>query len=94
MNGFTKQATSKICLILNELGNALKGRLPSSTVEFALNYIPHNEFGLAFETLCDYIDEFNVEITNDEYQSILHIANLIDYNDSYNRMRNLCSHVI
>ncbi len=89
-----KQTTSKICLMLTELGNTLKGRLPSSMVEFALNYIQYNEFGLAFETLCDYIDEFNVKITNDEYQSILYIANLTDYNDSYNRVKNLHSHVI
>lgn len=80
--------------MLTELGNALKGRLPSSMVEFALDYIQHNEFELAFETLCDHIGEFNVKITNDEYQIILYIANITDYNDSYNRVRDLNSHVI
>ena len=79
----------EITLILITLGSSLKGRLPSDVVDSALDYISYNEFGLTFEILCDYIDEFNIQITQYEYKIFLDIARIINYEDQYDRMRDL-----
>ena len=83
----------EITLILITLGSSLKGRLPSDVVDSALDYISYNEFGLTFEILCDYIDEFNIQITQYEYKIFLDIARIINYEDQYDRMRDLQFHV-
>lgn len=79
----------EITLMLITLGSSLKGRLPSDVVDSALDYISYNEFGLTFEILCDYIDEFNIQITQYEYKIFLDIARIINYEDQYDRMRDL-----
>ena len=79
----------EITLMLITLGSSLKGRLPSDVVDSALDYISYNEFGLTFEILCDYIDEFNIQITQYEYKIFLDIARIIHYEDQYDRMRDL-----
>lgn len=83
----------EITLMLITLGSSLKGQLPNDMVDFALDYINYNEFGLAFETLCDYIDEFNIQITQYEYKIFLDIARIINYEDQYNRIMDLQTHV-
>ena len=84
-----KKIMHEITLILITLGSSLKGRLPSDVVDSALDYISYNEFGLTFEILCDYIDEFNIQITQYEYKTFLDIARIINYEDQYDRMRDL-----
>ena len=79
----------EITLMLITLGSSLKGRLPSDEVDSTLDYISYNEFGLTFEILCDYIDEFNIQITQYEYKIFLDIARIIHYEDQYDRMRDL-----
>ena len=88
-----KKMMHEITLMLITLGSSLKGRLPNDMVDFALDYINYNEFGPAFETLCDYIDEFNIQITQYEYKIFLDIARIINYEDQYDRMRDLQFHV-
>ena len=84
-----KEIMHEITLMLITLGSSLKGRLPSDVVDSALDYISYNEFGLTFEILCDYIDEFNIQITQYEYKIFLDIARIINYDDQYDRMRDL-----
>ena len=88
-----KKIMHEITLMLITLGSSLKGRLPSDVVDSALDYISYNEFGLTFEILCDYIDEFNIQITQYEYKIFLDIACIINYEDQYDRMRDLQFHV-
>ena len=88
-----KKMMHEITLMLITLGSSLKGQLPNDMVDFALDYINYNEFGLAFETLCDYIDEFNIQITQYEYKIFLDIARIINYEDQYNRIMDLQTHV-
>ena len=88
-----KKIMHEIMLMLITLGSSLKGRLPSDVVDSALDYISYNEFGLTFEILCDYIDEFNIQITQYEYKIFLDIARIINYEDQYDRMRDLQFHV-
>lgn len=84
-----KKIMHEITLMLITLGSSLKGRLPSDVVDSTLDYISYNEFGLTFEILCDYIDEFNIQITQYEYKIFLDIARIIHYEDQYDRMRDL-----
>ena len=88
-----KKIMHEITLMLITLGSSLKGRLPSDVGDSALDYISYNEFGLTFEILCDYIDEFNIQITQYEYKIFLDIARIINYEDQYDRMRDLQFHV-
>ncbi|ORM71486.1 hypothetical protein HA48_15600 [Pantoea wallisii] len=57
-----------------QLGEGLKGRLEPSLIDFALGYITHVEAILAFETLCDYIADYNVKLRKDEYEKIINTA--------------------
>ncbi len=93
MNLPDKKMMHEITLMLITLGSSLKDRLPNDMVDFALDYINYNEFGLAFETLCDYIDEFNIQITQYEYKTFLDIARIINYEDQYDRIMDLKTHV-
>ena len=88
-----KKIMHEITLMLITLGSSLKGQLPNDIVDFSLDYINYNEFGLAFETLCDYIDEFNIQITQYEYKTFLDIARIINYEDQYDRLMDLQTHV-
>ena len=88
-----KEIMHEITLMLITLGSSLKGRLPSDVVDSALDYISYNEFGLTFEILCDYIDEFNIQITQYEYKIFLDIARIINYEDQYDRIMDLQTHV-
>jgi len=55
-------------------GNKFKGRLEDMRLEIALDYIDHNEWGLAFETLCDYLVEYNVSLSAEEYGEMIKLA--------------------
>lgn len=57
-----------------ELGGMLKYRLPLERVMFAVGYIDCCESLLALKTLRDYIEEYDVVITHDEYNSLIEIA--------------------
>jgi len=52
------------------LGNGFKDRLDVGLVEGALDYVRHNEEGLAFEILCDHICEYDIRISHEEYLEI------------------------
>lgn len=56
------------------LGEGLKGRLEPEIVDYDLDYINHSESILAFETLCDHIADYDIVITKDEYEQIVHIV--------------------
>ncbi|MBH1930694.1 MafI family immunity protein [Serratia rubidaea] len=55
---------------INELGRLLEGRLDPELIEGALDYIQYNEEPLAFEILCDHISEYDIKITQREYELI------------------------
>ncbi|MDL5167484.1 MafI family immunity protein [Proteus faecis] len=42
-------------------------RLDAELLQDAINYIEYDEKGLAFETICDHISEYNIPITSEEY---------------------------
>ncbi|WEP47981.1 MafI family immunity protein [Cronobacter dublinensis subsp. beijingensis] len=67
------------------LGEGLKDRIDASIIDFDLEYIDHSESILAFETLCDHVADYDVVITQDEYNQVINIANELnlDINNRY-----------
>lgn len=59
---------------IKEFGNLLKDRIDPELIDYALDYINHSENVLAFETLCDHIADFDVKISEEEYNKVLHIV--------------------
>lgn len=56
------------------LGNVFKERLDPDLIDTALDYIDFNEEGLALEILCDHIIEYNIAITQDEFELIVKLS--------------------
>jgi len=56
------------------LGRKFKGRLEDGWLDVALDYVDDSEETLAFETLCDYIAEFDIPISTEEYDEIMKLA--------------------
>ena len=65
---------------LIQLGEELKGRIEPSLIDFALGYITHAEAILAFETLCDYIANYNTQLRKAEYEKIINTATNLGLN--------------
>jgi hypothetical protein len=55
---------------LNILLNGVKNKLPQNDVKNILEFIDNNEFGLAFETLCTQLYEYNIQISSEFYEKI------------------------
>lgn len=60
---------------IKKFGKAFEGRLESFLLEGALDYINFNEEPLAFEILCDHICEYDVKISQAEYDEAMALAN-------------------
>lgn len=65
---------------IKTFGKLFMNRLDNEILQDAINYVDYNERGLAFETICDHISEFNVPITQDEYNEAIAICNLLYMN--------------
>lgn len=55
---------------LSKLLIEVKNKLPSNDVNIILEFIEHNEVGLAFETLCTQLYEYNVQISIEIYREL------------------------
>lgn len=53
-----------------KFGKSLEGRLDIHLIESALDYIHYSERFLAFEILCTYIEDFDVQLTEQESREI------------------------
>ncbi|MCL4974923.1 MafI family immunity protein [Neisseria meningitidis] len=53
-----------------KFGKSLEGRLDARLIESALDYIHYSERFLAFEILCTYIEDFDVQLTEQESREI------------------------
>ncbi|WP_057437535.1 MafI family immunity protein [Pseudomonas syringae group genomosp. 3] len=50
-----------------KFGRRFEGRLDSELIQGALDYVAYNEESLSFEVLCDHICEYDISITDEEY---------------------------
>ena len=55
---------------LIQILNEVKNKISSEEVKNILELIENNEFGLAYETLCTQIYEYEVSITGEFYEKI------------------------
>lgn len=64
-------------------GDLFKGRLDNEMLQDAIGYVGHGERGLAFETICDHLSEYEVPISQSEYDLAINICNdlKMDVND-------------
>lgn len=79
---------------IKEFGELFKDRLDNNLLMDAIYYIDCNERGLAFETICDHISEYEIPITRAEYDQAITICNELrmDVNDiSIKHMSDLIS---
>ena len=56
-------------------GSIFKNRLDNELLQDAINYVDHGERGLAFETVCDHLSEYEVPINKGEYDLAILICN-------------------
>lgn len=47
---------------IKNLGKSLEDRIDANLIDATLEYITFSERLLAFETLCDYIEDFNIQL--------------------------------
>ena len=64
-------------------GGLFKERLDDEMLQDAIGYVGHGERGLAFETICDHLSEYEVPISQTEYDLAVTICNdlKMDVND-------------
>ncbi len=55
---------------LTQLLNEVKNRLPPNDIKNIVGFIKNNEFGLAYETLCTQLYEYNIQISCEFYEKI------------------------
>ncbi|HGL9611237.1 TPA: MafI family immunity protein [Neisseria gonorrhoeae] len=55
---------------IKNLGKSLEDRIDANLIDATLEYITFSERLLAFETLCDYIEDFNIQLMEKESQEI------------------------
>ncbi|WP_145578725.1 MafI family immunity protein [Yersinia alsatica] len=73
-------------------GGLFKERLNNEMLQDAIDYVGHGERGLAFETICDHLSEYEVPISQTEYDLAISLCNELkmDVNDiSLNHLREL-----
>lgn len=56
-----------------KFGRKFEGRLDSDLLQGALDYVAYNEESLAFEVLCDHICEYDISITDEEYNEAVQL---------------------
>lgn len=54
--------------------NKFNDRLNKNLSDFIISHIDNNEYSLAMETLCDYMNEFDIQITEREFDEIIELA--------------------
>lgn len=55
---------------LTQLLNEVKKKLPPDEIKNIAGFIEHNEFGLAYETLCTQLYEYNMQISSEFYEKV------------------------
>jgi len=55
---------------LTQLLNEVKKSLPPDDIKKIVEFIENNEFGLAYETLCTQLYEYNIQISCEFYEKI------------------------
>ncbi|WP_311751474.1 MafI family immunity protein [Proteus columbae] len=73
---------TKLDIQVRNFGTLFFDRLDTELLQDAINYIEYDERGLAFETICDHISEYDIPITSEEYHIAVDIANELKMNSN------------
>ncbi len=60
----------QLTIQLNVLLNEVKNKIPEADIKNILEFIENNEFGIAYETLCTQLYEYNIQISCDFYEKV------------------------
>lgn len=74
---------------LRKLEKEFTGRISGDLLRFSLEYLDHGEFCLALETLCDYLCEEDVALSESEYSNFLQLGELLGSDMESNRFNYL-----
>lgn len=67
---------------MRQLFYEVKSKLQPRDAENVEEFIDHNEFGLAFETLCCQLYEYEIPISKDFYEKVVIYGESIEINSS------------
>lgn len=67
---------------LYELLNEINNKLPKEDINRIVEFLENNEFGLAFETFCTQLYEFNIPISSTFYEKISFYGQSIEIHPS------------
>jgi|688.fasta_scaffold143958_2 hypothetical protein len=71
---------TSIKISLSELLEIIKNSLPKNLADFLLDFILMAEWGLALETVYDYLDDNEIPISRHTYNLIKQIADAMEIN--------------
>ncbi|WP_236275422.1 MafI family immunity protein [Enterobacter cloacae] len=77
---------------IKRFGRLFMNRLNNEMLQDAIKYVDYGERGLAFETICDHLSEYDVPITFGEYTFAIELCKKLqmDVNDiSMNHLKTL-----
>lgn len=58
---------------IRRFGELFRGRMGNEILSYAIEYVDYNEPFLAFETICEHLCEYDVFITEQEYEIVIEI---------------------
>jgi hypothetical protein len=73
---------NKLEELLHSLIDDIHILLPQTDVKDALEMITYNEYGIAFEIICNQLFEHNIKITSEIYEKIIIIGKLMKMNET------------
>lgn len=73
---------TKLDIQIKNFGTLFFDRLDTELLQDTINYVEYDEIGLAFETICDHISEYDIPITSEEYHIAVDIANELKINSN------------
>ncbi|WP_284452577.1 MafI family immunity protein [Parachlamydia acanthamoebae] len=68
----------KFAILMNEVSNDL----PKQDVQNIIEFVKYREWGVAFETLCTQLYEFDIKISPDSYEKIAVLGKLMKLESS------------
>ena len=81
MTNFLKR--DEILQSIFEILSSLKEKLPTETYASIKLDFDHNEYAVGFETLCEQIFEYSVQISNEQYNTLFKLCKLMHIDMRY-----------
>lgn len=73
----------KMPMLVRALLDEKRNDLPLNVTNQIAEYIDHDEWGIAFEGLCDQLEEYQIPLDSKYYMRLEHVAKLMEIDSSY-----------